>query len=58
MKARKKAAVTTANSLNDRGKDSEKASNIQAFDSLIDAYRKKSDRLDALCSILKERRRL
>lgn len=56
MKARKKAAFTTANFLYTKGKDTKKASNIQMFDALIDAYREKSAKLDTLCSILKERR--
>lgn len=56
MKARKKAAFTTANFLYTKGKDTEKVSNIQAFDALIDAYREKSAKLEELCRILKERR--
>lgn len=58
MIRRKKAAVTTANSLIIKGKDSEKASNIKAFDALIDAYREKTAKIDELCRILRERRRL
>lgn len=55
MSIRKKAVATTANFLNNRGKDSGKASNIQAFDALIDAYREKTAKIDELCRILRER---